>query len=47
MLGHYHAGLLFERLGSSQAMMVMACEGAVVMAVVGVMWWRVPAPDAA
>ena len=45
MLGHYHAGLLFERLGSSQAMMVMACEGAVVMAVVGVMWWRVPPPD--
>jgi predicted MFS family arabinose efflux permease len=45
MLGHYHAGLLFERLGSSQAMTVMAFEGAVVMAILGVLWWRAPAPD--
>ena len=42
MLGHYHAGLLFERLGSSQAMTVMAIEGALVMAILGVLWWRAP-----
>jgi predicted MFS family arabinose efflux permease len=45
MLGHYHAGLLFEHLGSSQAMMVMAGEGALVMVILGVLWWRAPAPD--
>lgn len=45
MLGHYHTGVLFERLGSSQAMTIMAFEGAVVMAILGVLWWRAPAPD--
>ena len=27
MLGHWHAGLLFEKLGTVAAMEVMACEG--------------------
>ncbi len=44
MLGHYHTGLLFERLGSSQAMIIMALEGAIVMVILGVLWWRAPAP---
>jgi hypothetical protein len=32
-------------LGSSQAMTVMAGEGALVMAILGVLWWRAPAPE--
>jgi predicted MFS family arabinose efflux permease len=40
MFGHYHTGLLFERLGSVAAMQVMAIEGITVMAVLGILWWR-------
>jgi MFS family permease len=42
MLGHYHTGLLFERLGSAAAMQVMVVEGVAVMAALGVLWWRTP-----
>ena len=42
MLGHWHAGLLFERLGSVAAMKVMGCEGLAAMLVLGVLWWRTP-----
>jgi MFS family permease len=42
MLGHWHAGLLFERLGTIAAMQVMACEGLTVMLVLAVLWWRTP-----
>jgi predicted MFS family arabinose efflux permease len=42
MLGHWHAGLLFEKLGTIAAMKVMACEGLVVMAVLAVLWRRTP-----
>src|SRR5262249_16234909 len=31
MIGHWHAGLLFERLGSIAAMKVMGCEGLAAM----------------
>ena len=54
MLGHWHAGVLFERLGSVAAIEVMACEGLIVMLVLAALWWRTPmasgvnrpAPDA-
>lgn len=42
MFGHYHAGLLFERLGSATAMTIMALEGLAVLLVLGVLWWRTP-----
>jgi MFS family permease len=42
MLGHWHAGLLFERLGSIAAMEVMACEGMAALLVLAVLWWRTP-----
>ncbi len=42
MLGHWHAGLLFERLGSIAAMKVMACEGLVTMMVLAALSWRTP-----
>jgi predicted MFS family arabinose efflux permease len=42
MVGHWHAGLLFERLGSAAAMKVMACEGLLAMLVLGFLWWRTP-----
>ena len=42
MLGHWHAGLLFERLGSVVAMKVMGCEGLAAMLLLGVLWWRTP-----
>jgi len=42
MLGHWHAGLLFERLGSVAAMEVMAGEGLAAMLVVAALWWRTP-----
>ena len=42
MLGHWHAGLLFERLGSVTAMKVMGCEGLAAMLVLAVLWWRTP-----
>lgn len=40
MIGHYHAGLLFERLGSANAMHAMALEGLVCMALLGLLWRR-------
>jgi MFS family permease len=40
MLGHWHAGLLFEQLGTVAAMQVMACEGLAVMLVLAVLWSR-------
>jgi predicted MFS family arabinose efflux permease len=46
MLGHWHAGLLFERLGSVTAMKVMACEGLAVMLALAALWWRTPADGA-
>jgi predicted MFS family arabinose efflux permease len=42
MLGHWHAGLLFERLGSVAAIEVMACEGLAAMLVLATLWWRTP-----
>lgn len=42
MVGHWHAGVLFERLGSVTAMQVMALEGLAAMLVLGVLWWRAP-----
>jgi MFS family permease len=42
MLGHWHAGLLFERVGSITAMEVMAGEGLVAMLVLAALWWRTP-----
>jgi predicted MFS family arabinose efflux permease len=40
MLGHWHAGLLFERLGSATAIEVMACEALIAMLVLAVLRWR-------
>lgn len=42
MLGHYHAGLLFERFQSAQAMQLMAAEGSLAMVLLGLLWWRAP-----
>jgi predicted MFS family arabinose efflux permease len=42
MLGHWHAGLLFERLGSIAAMQVIACEGLAAMLLLATLWWRTP-----
>jgi predicted MFS family arabinose efflux permease len=42
MLGHWYAGLLFERLGSIAAMKVMGCEGLAAMLVLATLWWRTP-----
>jgi predicted MFS family arabinose efflux permease len=43
MLGHYHTGLLFERLGSARAMQVMTAESVAAMAVLAIVWWRAAA----
>jgi predicted MFS family arabinose efflux permease len=40
MIGHWHAGLLFERLGSIAAMKMMGCEGLAAMIVIAVLWRR-------
>jgi len=40
MIGHWHAGLLFERLGSVAAMKVMGCEGLAAMIVLAALWRR-------
>ena len=45
MLGHYHAGILFEWFGSSSAMMIMAIEGIALMLILGILWFRIPAPE--
>lgn len=42
MLGHWHAGLLFEKLGTIAAMQVMAWEGLAAMLVLATLWWRTP-----
>jgi hypothetical protein len=42
MLGHWHAGLLFEKVGSIAAMKVMGCEGLAAMLVLAALWWRTP-----
>jgi MFS family permease len=38
MLGHLHAGYLFERLGSMAAMQLMALEGLVLLTLIGIAW---------
>jgi len=40
LVGHYHAGFLFERLGSVVAMQVMAAEGLAIILLLGFAWWR-------
>lgn len=40
MIGHYHAGWLFEKVGSASAMNLMAIEGIVCLAVLGLLWRR-------
>ena len=47
IVGHWHAGVLFERLGSVAAMQVMAIEGLLGMLVLAVLWWRTPMRHAA
>jgi predicted MFS family arabinose efflux permease len=42
MLGHWHAGLLFERLGSIAAMKVMGCQGMAAMLMLAALCWRMP-----
>lgn len=42
MLGHWHAGFMFEWLGSITAIKVMACEGMAVMLALAALWWRQP-----
>jgi predicted MFS family arabinose efflux permease len=46
MLGHWHAGLLFEKLGTVAATALMACEGLAAMLLLAVLWWRTPAQQA-
>lgn len=41
LIGHYHAGWLFERLGSVDAMRLMAAEGVVAVLALGWVWWRI------
>jgi predicted MFS family arabinose efflux permease len=40
MLGHWHTGLLFERLGSVTVMRIMAAEGVSAMLMLAILWWR-------
>lgn len=40
MIGHYHAGWLFETAGSARAMHLMAIEGIVCLAILGLLWRR-------
>jgi len=40
LVGHYHAGWLFERLGSVPAMQLMAAEGLGALVLLGLLWWR-------
>ncbi|MFZ4809035.1 MAG: MFS transporter [Hyphomicrobiaceae bacterium] len=40
LVGHYHAGWLFERLGSVSAMQLMAVEGLGALILLGLLWWR-------
>ncbi len=43
MLGHWHAGLLFEKLGTIAATELMACEGLAAMLLLAALWQRTPA----
>lgn len=47
MLGHLHAGYLFERLGSTAAMQLMAVEGMALLLLIGVAWRLAPKPPPA
>jgi len=38
LIGHYHTGWLFERLGSAPAMRLMAAEGLVAIILLGLAW---------
>lgn len=40
LIGHYHAGWLFERMGSVGAMRLMAVEGLTALILLGLLWWR-------
>lgn len=40
LIGHYHTGVLFERLGAATAMQLMAAEGLFCLLVIGIVWWR-------
>src|SRR5262249_15174150 len=40
MLGHWHTGLLFERLGSATAIRVMVAEGLAMMLGLAILWRR-------
>ena len=40
MFGHWHTGLLFERLGSAAAMRVMVTEGVAAMLALAILWRR-------
>ena len=40
ILGHWHAGMLFETLGTVAAIEVMACEGLAAMLVLAAFWSR-------
>jgi hypothetical protein len=42
IFGHWHAGVLFERLGSAAATKLMVAEGLAVMLALGLLWWRTP-----
>lgn len=41
VLGFYNAGWLFEHLAAATAMKIMALEGALLLAAIAVLWWRV------
>jgi predicted MFS family arabinose efflux permease len=42
LVGHFHTGFLFERLGSVDAMRLMAIEGVIALLILGTLWWRTP-----
>lgn len=42
LVGFYHTGYLFERLGTVDAMRLMAAEGVITLLFLGVVWWRMP-----
>lgn len=42
LVGFYHTGYLFERLGTVDAMRLMAAEGLIALLFLGAVWWRIP-----
>jgi MFS family permease len=44
VIGFYNAGALFASYPSATAMSLMAAEGLVPLLVLGILWWRLPAP---